>query len=192
MTGAIWLHSDMTLKVAQGGTLLGSANPADYPYNYLLYDYSTDPRFYSLINAHTYDYGSLRNIRIVGPGTIRRNGLKQGTPDADGFPQSLTSSFVDRVHKRVLAAAQDSSRRTLGSASPYGTRSNLITLRGVTNVYYGGFTAVNPSQHTLVNLHDDNVTVNGADAHRWGQQRRRIGVHPRQRADGHQQRVRHR
>jgi len=41
--------------------------PADYPYNYLLYDYSTDPRFYSLINAHTYDYGSLRNIRIVGP-----------------------------------------------------------------------------------------------------------------------------
>ncbi|WP_345631051.1 fibronectin type III domain-containing protein [Rugosimonospora acidiphila] len=160
-TGAIWLHSDMTLQVAAGGTLLGSDNPADYPYNYLLYDYSTDPRYYSLINAHTYEYGSLRDIRIVGPGTIDGNGWKQAGPDADGFPVSLPSSSSTVSTNGVLAKAQVAAATALGSASSYATRSNLITLRGVTNVYYGGFTALNPSQHTLVNLHDDNVTVNG-------------------------------
>jgi exo-poly-alpha-galacturonosidase len=160
-TGAIWLHSDITLEVAAGATLLGSERAADYPYNYLLYDYSTDSRYYSLINAHTYDYGSLRNIRIVGPGTIDGNGWKQAGPDADGFPVALPSSSGTVATNGVLAKAQVAAATALGSASSYATRSNLITMRGVTNVYYGGFTAVNPSQHTLVNLHSDNVTVNG-------------------------------
>jgi exo-poly-alpha-galacturonosidase len=160
-TGAIWLHSDMTLEVAAGATLLGSDNAADYPYNYLLYDYSTDTRFYSLINAHTYDYGSLRNIRVVGPGTIDGNGWKQAGPDPDGFPVALPSSSATVATNGILAKAQVAAATALGSTSSYATRSNLITMRGVTNVYYGGFTAVNPSQHTLVNLHSDNVTVNG-------------------------------
>ncbi|WP_203919403.1 fibronectin type III domain-containing protein [Rugosimonospora africana] len=160
-SGAIWLHSDMTLQVAAGATLLGSDTPADYPYNYLLYDYSTDPRFYSLINAHTYDYGSLRDIRVVGPGTIDGNGWKQAGPDPDGFPVALPSSSSTVGTNGILAKAQVAAAAALGSASTYATRSNLITMRGVTNVYYGGFTAVNPAQHTLVNLHSDNVTVNG-------------------------------
>jgi exo-poly-alpha-galacturonosidase len=160
-TGAIWLHSDMTLEVAAGATLLGSENAADYPYDFRVYDYSTDPRFYSLINAHTYDFGTLRNIRIVGPGTIDGNGWKQGPPDASGFPVSLPSSSSTVGVNGILARAQTAAAAQLGSTSPYGTRSNLITMRGVDRVYYGGFTAVNPSQHTLVNLHSNDVTVNG-------------------------------
>jgi exo-poly-alpha-galacturonosidase len=160
-TGALFLHGDMTLEVAAGATLLGSDSASDYPYNFLLYDYSTDPRFYSLINAHTYDYGTIRNIRIVGPGTIDGNGWKQGPRDADGFPVSLPSSSRTVATNGILAAAQTTMASHLGSSSPYGTRSNLITLRGVDGVYYGGFTAVNPSQHTLVNLHDTHVTING-------------------------------
>jgi exo-poly-alpha-galacturonosidase len=158
-SGAIWLHGDMTLKVT--GTLLGSENAADYPYHYLLYDYSTDPRFFSLVNAHTYDYGTIRNIRIVGPGTIDGNGWKQGSADADGFPTSLPSSSGTVGTNGVLAKAQTAAAAALGSGSPYGTRSNLVTLRGVDGVYYGGFTALNPSQHTLVNLHSNHVTVDG-------------------------------
>lgn len=159
-SGALFLHSDMTLQVAAGGTLLGSDSAADYPYNFLLYDYSTDPRFYSLINAHTYDYGTLRNIRIVGPGTIDGNGWKQGPPDAQGFPVSLPSSSSTVTKNGILARAQTELAGQLGSASPYGTRSNLITLRGVNGAYLGGFTAVNPSQHTLVAIRSSNVTVN--------------------------------
>jgi exo-poly-alpha-galacturonosidase len=160
-SGAVFLHGDMTLEVGAGATLLGSENAADYPYNYLLYDYSTDPRFYSLINAHTYDFGTIRNIRIVGQGTIDGNGWKQGPPDAQGFPVSLPSSSSTVSKNGVLAKAQTDLAGQLGSGTPYGTRSNLVTLRGVDGVYYGGFTAVNPSQHTLVNIHSNHVTVDG-------------------------------
>ncbi|MFF2449202.1 fibronectin type III domain-containing protein [Neobacillus sp. NPDC058068] len=160
-TGAIWLKSDMTLEVAEGATLLGSENADDYPYHYLLYDYSTDERFYSLINAHTYDYGSLSNIRIVGKGTIDGNGWKQNGTDPDGFPLSQTSSSTTVYENGILAKVQVERAEELGSEKPYPTRSNLITLRGVNNVYYSGFTALNPSNHTLVNLNSNNVTVNG-------------------------------
>jgi exo-poly-alpha-galacturonosidase len=159
-SGALFLHGDMTLQIASGGTLLGSASAADYPYNFLLYDYSTDPRFYSLINAHTYDFGTIRNVRIVGPGTIDGNGWKQGPPDPQGFPVSLPSSSSTVEKNGILAKAQTDLARQLGSSSPYGTRSNLITLRGVAGAYLGGFTAVNPSQHTLVAIRSTDVTVN--------------------------------
>jgi exo-poly-alpha-galacturonosidase len=163
MTGAIWLHSNMTLELAQGARLLGSERAEDYPYHFLLYPYSTDERFYSLINAHTYDYGSLHDIRIVGPGTIDGNGWKQTGTDADGNPTYAKGSASTVPTTGVLAAAQVAEAAALGSPSPYPTRSNLITLRGVANVYLGGFTAENPSNHTMSLIHNTNVTVNGVN-----------------------------
>jgi len=160
-TGPIWLKSNMTLEVADGATLLGSENAADYAYHYRLYRYSTDERFYALVNAQTFDGTRLENIRIVGKGTIDGNGWKQNGVDADGFPISATSSASSVGTNGILAADQVRLAAQLGSPAPYPTRSNLITLRGVHNVYYGGFTARNPSNHTLVNLSSTNVTVNG-------------------------------
>ncbi len=162
-TGAIWLHSNMTLEVALGARLLGSDRAEDYAYHYLLYPYSTDERFYSLINAHTYDYGSLHDIRIVGPGTIDGNGWKQTGTDADGNPTYAKGSATTVSTLGILAAAQVARAATLGSPSPYPTRSNLITFRGVTNAYLGGFTAENPSNHTVSLIHNRNVTVNGVN-----------------------------
>jgi exo-poly-alpha-galacturonosidase len=160
-TGALWLKSNMTLEVTDAATLLGSENAADYPYHYRLYDYSTDERFYALINAQNFDGKRLENIRIVGKGTIDGNGWKKNGVDADGFPVSAPSSSSTVGSNGILAASQVKLAAQLGSPAPYPTRSNLITLRGVNNVYYGGFTAVNPSNHTLVNLDSNNVTVNG-------------------------------
>lgn len=161
-TGALWLKSNMTLEVVAGGTLLGSEDAADYPYHYRLYDYSTDERFYSLVNAQSFDGKQLENIRIVGNGTIDGNGWKQdGVDDADGFPVLPAGSAKTVGDYGVLAANQVALAEVLGSPAPYPTRSNLITLRGVNNVYYSGFTALNPSNHTLVNLDSNNVTVNG-------------------------------
>lgn len=157
-TGALWLKSHMTLEIAKGATLLGSADAADYPYHYRLYDYSTDQRYYSLINAHTRDYGSLTDIRITGQGTIDGNGWKL-TGTSDGFPVYAKGSATTVGTTGVLAKAQVEAATAIGDPTPYATRSNLITLRGVKNVYVGGITAVNPSQHTLVFLHSDNVTV---------------------------------
>ncbi|MFD0676150.1 MULTISPECIES: fibronectin type III domain-containing protein [unclassified Paenibacillus] len=164
-TGSIWLKSDMTLEVAKNATLLGSEKPEDYAFDYMLYDYTTVPRFYSLINAHTYDYGSLRNIRIVGEGTIDGNGWVAPTRTDDNFfPVQAGSSNTNYNTYGILAKNQTNyARDTLGmdQTSAYSTRSNLITLRGVENAFYGGFTALNPSNHTLVNLNSNHVTVTG-------------------------------
>lgn len=105
-TGALWLKSNMTLEVAAGGTLLGSENAADYPYHYRLYDYSTDERFYSLINAQSFDGKQLENIRIIGKGTIDGNGWKKNGVDADGFPLLPAGSATTVGDYGVLAANQ--------------------------------------------------------------------------------------
>ncbi|WP_186328441.1 fibronectin type III domain-containing protein [Paenibacillus sp. 32O-W] len=164
-SGAIWLKSDMTLEISRGATLLGSEDPEDYPYGYMLYNYTTVPRFYSLINAHTYDRGTLRNIRIVGEGTIDGNGwLPPVRYDDDYFPVQPPGNNSTYEQFGVLAKNQTNyARDVLGltQAGAYSTRSNLITLRGVENVFYGGFTALNPSNHTLVNLDSDHITVAG-------------------------------
>jgi exo-poly-alpha-galacturonosidase len=160
-TGAIWLKSDLTLQVAQGARLLGSENADDYQWGFRLLRYSTDVRFHALINAQTYTPGGLRNIRIVGPGTIDGNGWLQQGVDADGFPVAMPSTSATVSTNGVLAKAQVAKAAELGSKAPYPTRSNLIDLRNVTNAYYGGFTATNPANHTLVNMNTKNVTVEG-------------------------------
>jgi len=160
-TGAIWLKGNLTLAIAQGGTLLGSENADDYQWGFRLFRYSTDVRFHALINAQTYTPGALKNIRIVGPGTINGNGWLQEGPDADGFPVAMPSTSATVGTNGVLAKAQVARATELGSKAPYPTRSNLIDLRGVTNAYYGGFTATNPANHTLVNINTKNVTVAG-------------------------------
>jgi exo-poly-alpha-galacturonosidase len=174
-TGAIWLKGDMTFEIGKGATLLATENADEYPYHYLLYDYSTDERFFSLINAHTYDYGSIKNIRIVGEGTIDGNGWIQ-----DGFDKEDSSlpvylpaknsskdNVLDPNHALNIGILAKTSiekamaMNKMNFKAVYPRRPSMITLRGVTNVYYGGFTAVNPANHTLINLNCNNVTVNG-------------------------------
>ncbi|MDF2564204.1 MAG: Exo-poly-alpha-galacturonosidase [Massilibacillus sp.] len=167
-TGAIWLKGNMTLEVAKGATLLGSENPEDYAYHFKLYEYSSDERFYALINAEANQKtGIISNIRIVGQGTIDGNGWQKNVEqtaylyaknvvDKDG---NLDTNHVLNIG--ILAKAQVEKLMQMGLSfkSSYPRRSNLITLRGVNNVYYDGFTALNPSNHTLVNIKCDNVTV---------------------------------
>lgn len=78
VSGALYLKSNMTLELEEGAVLLGSPNVDHYDSNYLLYDYSTDTRSWALLNAYSYDHGQMKNIRIVGEGTIDGNGWKYG------------------------------------------------------------------------------------------------------------------
>lgn len=101
VTGALFLHSNMTLEIAKGATLKGSPYAKDYPLQqgYQLYSFRTNAtdsrRPPSLLNALTADHrngenhsqqgydhrmGTFENIRIVGAGTLDGSGwLKQGT-----------------------------------------------------------------------------------------------------------------
>lgn len=78
-SGSLFLHSNMTFEIEEGAVLLGSPVFDHYPRSLLVYPYSQDIRTYGLLNAVSWDYGSLENIRIVGKGAIDGNGWKNVT-----------------------------------------------------------------------------------------------------------------
>lgn len=115
VSGALFLRSNMTLEVAEGATLRGSADAADYPLakGYQLYSYFTnvtdDRRPPSLLNtlspAHMngataladhqgYDdrRGVFSNIRVTGKGTLDGSGwVRRGTDTIDEVGNRLAS-----------------------------------------------------------------------------------------------------
>jgi Endopolygalacturonase len=175
-TGAIWLKSNMTLEVGKDATLLGSADAADYPYHFKLYPYSSDERFYGLINAMPRGKeAALENIRIVGEGTIDGNGWQK---NAEGTSYLYAHNTTDKegvldpnhvLNIGIAAKAQVENLMQSGQTfkSAYPRRANLVTMRGVKQVYYGGIHVINPANHTLVNIKCDDVTVNDVKFHTY-------------------------
>ncbi|MFJ2982939.1 MULTISPECIES: glycosyl hydrolase family 28 protein [unclassified Pseudomonas] len=169
-SGALYLKSNMTLEIAEGSTLLGSERAEDYPRDgYIQYPYSTTLRPASLINALPRDprkHQAFENIRIVGKGTIDGNGWRRN-PDAidergNALPVYLASDNTRYMHDGVLAKAQVERAVAEGMnvKDAYGQmRSSLITLREVKNVFYGGFTVLNPAYHGIMNLETENVVL---------------------------------
>ncbi|VVN89802.1 glycosyl hydrolase family 28 protein [Pseudomonas fluorescens] len=169
-SGALYLKSNMTLEIAEGATLLGSERAEDYPRDgYIQYPYSTTIRPASLINALPRDphkHQAFENIRIVGKGTLDGNGWKRQVDVVDEqgqpLPVYLASDNTRYMHDGVLAKAQVERAVAEGMnvKDAYGQmRSSLITLRDVTNVFYGGFTVLNPAYHGIMNLENQNVVL---------------------------------
>ena len=169
-SGALYLKSNMTLQMAEGATLLGSERAEDYPLaGYIQYPYSTTVRPASLINALPRDpkqHQRFENIRIVGPGTIDGNGWKRQADVLDetgqALPFYLPSDNTRYMLDGVLAKAQveQAVARGMNVKDAYGQmRSSLITLRDVKNVFYGGFTVLNPAYHGIMNLETENVVL---------------------------------
>lgn len=171
-TGALYLKSNMTLEIAEGATLLGSERSEDYPLEgYIQYPYSTMVRPASLINALPRDprqHQSFENIRIVGKGTIDGNGWKRNDDSRDELGNALpfyrASDNTRYMEDGILAKDQveKAVARGIIVKDAYGQmRSSLMTLRNVTNVFYGGFTVLNPAYHGIMNLETENVVMAG-------------------------------
>lgn len=169
-SGALYLKSDMTLELAEGATLLGSERAEDYPLaGYIQYPYSSTVRPASLLNALPRDpnqHQVFQNIRITGKGTLDGNGWKRqaDTLDERGLPLPYyqASDNTRYMSDGILAKAQveQAVARGMPVKDAYGQmRSSLITLRNVTNVFYGGFTVRNPAFHGIMNLETENVVL---------------------------------
>ncbi len=181
MSGALYLHSNMTLELEEGAVLEGSPNVDHYDQNYILYPYSTDTRSWSLVNVYSADEDHpYENIRIVGKGTIDGNGWKSidkdskhgEDPSDDDYisPQYfagknsnvLTGGILaeDATRKAAEERGEDLSDGTAPSKLAYNTRPSLVMIRGTKNFYIEGVTLSNPAYHTLAVLDSDTVTSN--------------------------------
>ena len=65
LTGALWLRSNVTLRVEEGATLNGSPDMVDYPFAMVRWEGHWLKGYSSLVNAT-----DAENIAIVGPGKI--------------------------------------------------------------------------------------------------------------------------
>ncbi|MBQ3427077.1 MAG: glycoside hydrolase family 28 protein [Clostridia bacterium] len=75
VSGAIYLKSDMTLRVEDGGTLLGSEDPADYPIKRYRWEGRECDCYSSLVNVAFDSDSKFKNITIEGRGKIDASGV---------------------------------------------------------------------------------------------------------------------
>lgn len=158
-SGSIWLKGDMIFKV--DGKLVGSENPEDYV------DASDSIKKGSKYNALINAVGNSKteNLKISGNGIIDGNGWKQGTAETlTGFPNSLKSSLNTVDENGILSANEFklSKENGLSDVKAYSTRSDLVSISHVNNLYFGdGLSLENPPQQTIGISNCNNVVLNG-------------------------------
>jgi exo-poly-alpha-galacturonosidase len=142
LSGALFLKDDMTFQI--DGTLQGIDDAAHYPLASTRFPYyMSGNNFMGLINAYTVAYGSLKNVRICGSGTVNGGSDEVGSirrPDPD-----------TKLGKNQVAA----------SYGDDSDRADMIVIKGVDGLYISGLTMVNPAMHTLFISYSKNITVDG-------------------------------
>jgi len=138
LSGALYLKSDMTLEIAKGGVLKGSADPKDYlPFNRNRFEGWEMDTHASLLNAGRLDRAgpaNIRNLSIRGEGVISGGG------------RTLSDAIIGQYAKRV-----DGLR----------ARGRLILLMNAENVEISGLTLEEPQCWTLHYIYSANVSLHG-------------------------------
>ncbi|MFT3829073.1 MAG: glycosyl hydrolase family 28 protein [Opitutaceae bacterium] len=137
LSGALFLKSDMTLEIAAGGVLKGSANPADYePYILNRFEGWEMKTLASLLNAGTLDRSgpaNVRNISIRGSGTLSGGGR----------------------------ALSDTVRKAFPGVQGLRSRGRLVCLMNADGVEIQGLTIEESPCWTLHFIYSDNITCRG-------------------------------
>ncbi len=157
LSGALYLKSNMTLLIEKNATLL-AINEAE-AYKMLTSGIYTTNRYNGLLNGV-----NIKNLRIVGEGTIDGNGwMKDGNGDYRKAGSKTRESDVRNYG--ILAKTQTlylMEKEGREFKKGYNGRGSTLTLDRTDNLYIEGLTMCNPSLHMIV-IVGDNVTINNVN-----------------------------
>lgn len=170
-TGALFLHSYMTLELEEGAVLKSSDRGDDFLNPNQVKTGGT--HYFALLNIGR-DGEVLRDVRIVGAGALDGNGWtsprqvweeKRDIQSIEG-PQdkatSLAYGWVQREGQLSKAQVEEAMNRGAGFERAYDTRSSIIHALGVQGLYVAGVHVYNSPHHGLVIDGGEHVIVNGA------------------------------
>jgi len=110
LTGAIYLKSNMTLYIEEGGVLLGSPDTADYPLMKYRFEGLETTCYASLINTRNSNGERFENIIIEGPGKIDANGCalrKKEVSENGGKPgRAICIRNTDNLYLKDITVKQ--------------------------------------------------------------------------------------
>ena len=162
MTGSLFLHSDMTLKV--DGTLLGSLDVADYPVVASTFEGWEMNCFASLINIgyrDTYGGYNTRNVVICGSGEINGNGFDLETRQETLGPAQKEAGKQDNAlagQKGYQALGYSAFNDTFKDSRVRG--KTLITL-SAQDIYVTDVTISSGPSWTNHLVYSDSITYDG-------------------------------
>ena len=137
VSGALWLKSNMTLRIEKGAVLKGSIKPEDYLPKYLNRFEGWEMETYaSLLNAGKLDRNevyTLKNLRITGGGTVSGGG------------RTLSNAII----------------KTDGLRG----RGRLICLMNCQDVSIDNLSIKEPPCWTIHYIYSDNITLHNLDIH---------------------------
>ncbi|MBR6185970.1 MAG: glycoside hydrolase family 28 protein [Clostridia bacterium] len=155
LTGALRLHSDMALCLAQGAVLQGTQDPKDYlPKIRSRFEGTEMECYQSLLNLGEMDHAAgpnCRNVLIYGKGVISGGG------------QELALGIIDAEKKRLeayLASLGDKIREYENDHTiPGRARGRLINLSNCENIRITGLTLQNGASWNVHMLYSRNIVT---------------------------------
>lgn len=173
-TGALNLGSGVTLRV--DGTLKATLDASQFIPPGTKFTATNGEKFLNLINVSGTSKAHLRDVRILGTGTVDGQGWEYRTDGAPnvkyadqlGLTESKRSGWDTIEQNGLLAKALyqycTSAGGQGGNGTCYGKRPNLIAGTQVDNLYIGGIRAQNPANSLSGFSYVTNYVVNGITA----------------------------
>ena len=152
LSGALFLHSDMELRLESGAKLLGSTRPTDYL-----------PKVRSRFEGIEMDcYASLLNIGQLDNrlGYTTKNVVVRGG-EICGGGETLRINIIQTEKQRLGAAAETLSEIEKHRRSPARSRGRLISVHNAQNVVIANVNAGNSPSWNIHMVYSDNVTTCG-------------------------------
>ena len=151
-TGALRLHSNMSLYLEEGAVLLGTENPEDYlPWIPSRFEGTEMECYSSLLNLGTLDRTKItcENVLIHGKGTIESGGRQLAV--------NIIESERERMKEYLSAHAELVASCENEDTLPGRVRPRLINLSSCRNVRISGLTLKNGASWNVHMIYSENI-----------------------------------